>query len=180
MRGTIDLITSSCSFCVALARFPEELDNFNPSPGPLHPGSHMNADVLRRASQYIMVNVDRFSNFVTACLTASETREDMVEAILAVVTPVRHCSRVQVRTDRARALSSLAERPDHQLQDNGIDVVLGDHANPNKNASVDKSIQELEAELRRLSPEGKPLSVGTLSHSSNRSYSPPGKKLQNI
>ena len=163
VRGTIDLITSSCSFCVALSRFPEELDNFNPSPGPLHPGSHMNADVLRRASQYIMVNVDRFSNFVTACLTASETREDMVEAILAVVTPVRHCSRVQVRTDRARALSSLAERPDHQLQDNGIDVVLGDHANPNKNASVDKSIQELEAELRRLSPEGKPLSVGTLS-----------------
>ena len=163
VRGTIDLITSSCSFCVALARFPAELDNFNPSPGPLHPGSHMNADVLRRASQHIMVSVDRFSNFVTACLTPSETREDMIEAILAVVTPVRHCSRVQVRTDRARGLSSLAERPDHQLQENGIDMVLGDNANPNKNASVDKSIQELEAELRRLSPEGKPVSVGTLS-----------------
>ena len=123
----------------------------------------MNADVLCRASQHIMVNVDRFSNFVTACLVDSETREDMIKSILAVVTPVRHCSRVQVRTDRARALSSLAERPDPQLQDNGIDVVLGDHANPNKNASVDKSIQELEAELRRLSPEGRPLTAGTLS-----------------
>ena len=163
VRGTIDVITSSCSFCIALARFPAALDNFNPSPGPLHPGSHMNADVLRRASQHIMVNVDRFSNFVTACLVDSETREDMIEAVLAVVTPVRHCSRVQVRTDRARGLSSLAERPDPQLQDNGIDMVLGDHANPNKNASVDKSIQELEAELRRLSPEGLPVSVGTLS-----------------
>ena len=163
VRGTIDLITSSCSFCIALARFPAALDNFNPSPGPLHPGSHMNADVLRRASQHIMVSVDRFSNFVTASFVGSETREAMIEGILAVVTPVRHCSRVQVRTDRARGLSSLAERPDQQLQDNGIDMVLGDHANPNKNASVDKSIQELEAELRRLSPEGLPVSLGTLS-----------------
>ena len=162
VKGTIDVVTSSCSFCVARTKFPTELDDFSPSPGPLHPGSHMNSDVLRRASQLILVNVDRFSNFVTACHVASETREDMVQGILAVVTPVRHCSKVQVRTDRAKALGSLAERPDPQLQDNGIDIVLGDHANPNKNASVDKAIQELEAELRRISPEGKPVSVGTL------------------
>ena len=163
VRAIIDLITTTCSFCTALAKYPAELDNYQPSPGPLHPGSHMNADVLRRASQHIMVNVDRFSNFVTACIAASETREDMIQALLAVVTPVRHSSNVQVRTDRAQGLSSLAERPDPQLQDNGIEIVLGDQGNPNKNASVDKSIQELEAELRRLSPEGKPVSVGTLS-----------------
>ena len=72
-------------------------------------------------------------------------------------------ARVEVRTDRATALQSLASRPDQQLQDNGIDLVLGDHGNPNSNCSVDKTIQELEAELRRISPDGGKLDYGTLS-----------------
>ena len=158
-----ETISAECSLCNALKKFPKELDSFSPSPGPLHPGSHMNADVLRRASQYILVNVDRFSNFVTASFTASESRDEMVQGILNVITPVRHSSTVQVRTDRARALSSLAQHPDPQLADNGIDIVLGDHGNKNSNAAVDKAIQELESELRHLSPEGNKISTGDLS-----------------
>ena len=45
-----------------------------------------------------------------------------------------------MRTDRATALQSLANRPDQQLQDNRIDLVLGDQGNPNSNCSVDKTI----------------------------------------
>ena len=163
VRGTCTRLSQECSLCVALARFPKELDQFNPSPSPSHPGSHMNADVLRRASQHILVNVDRFSNFVTATFAASETREDLCTAILATVTPIRHSARVQVRTDRARGLSSLAETPEPQLISNGIDLVLGDHGNPNSNAAVDLSIRDLEAELRKLDTEGRKITAGVLS-----------------
>merc|ERR1719234_467800 len=98
VKGTIERLSTECSLCFALRRFPAKLDNFEPSPGPSHPGSHMMADVLRRASQLVMVTCDRFSNFVTATITPSESRDDMAKAILHTVTPIRHSSRVQVRT----------------------------------------------------------------------------------
>ena len=162
VRGTITTLTQDCSFCVALQKFPKELDEFSPSPTPSHPGSHMGADILRRASQNILVTADRFSNFVTASFTPSETREDLCKALLAAVTPIRHAHRVEVRTDRAPSLRSLGNRPDPELVSNGIEVVLGDHGNKNSNAVVDKMIQELEAELRRLDPEGQQISAGLL------------------
>ena len=163
VRATCDALSEDCSLCVALRKFPKELDDYKPSPSPEHPGSHMNVDVLKRASQLIVVNCDRFSNFATATLAQSETREDMVKAILQVVTPIRHCHRIQVRTDRAPALLSLASRPDKQLESNGIDIVLGDQGNPNSNCSVDNIIKDLEAELRRLDPGGGKVDAGTLS-----------------
>ena len=163
VQSTCEAISAECSFCVALARFPKQLDSFDPSPGPIHPGTHMNLDILQRAGQNLVVNCDRFSNFVTACIAQSQTREEMVNSILATVTPIRHSSNVQVRTDKAKAFSSLADRPDPQLVDNGITVILGDDANPNKNAAVDKMMQELESEIRRLSPDGNKLSPGRLS-----------------
>ena len=163
VKATCDALSEDCSLCVALRKFPKELDDYSPSPSPEHPGSHMNVDVLKRASQLILVNCDRFSNYVTATLAPSESREDMVRAILQVVTPVRHCHRVQVRTDRAPALLSLASRPDKQLESNGINIIVGEQGNPNSNCSVDNIIKDLEAELRRQDPEGGPVDAGTLS-----------------
>ena len=156
-------ISEECSLCVACQRFPKELDTFSPSPGPEHPGSHMNLDILRRASQIIAVNCDRFSNFVTASIISSESREDLIQAVLTTVTPIRHSARVEVRTDRATALKSLADRPDQQLVDNGIHIVLGDHGNKNSNCSVDKEMRMLEEELRKLVPEGTKVTPGQLA-----------------
>ena len=167
VQSNCDTITSECSLCTALARFPKQLDTFNPSPGPLHPGTHMNIDIMQRAGQSIIINCDRFSNFVTACIAHSQTRAAMIDGILATVTPIRHGSNVQVRTDKAKAFSSLATNPDPQLAENGITIILGDDANPNKNAAVDKMMQELESEIRRLSPDGNKLSAGTLSQAVN-------------
>ena len=163
VRMACTQLTEDCSLCVAVRKFPRELETYTPRPAPAHPGTHMNVDVLRRASQFIVVNCDRFSNFATATLTPSESMEDLARAILAVITPIRHGARVQVRTDRAAALQSLANRPDQQLQANGIDLVLEDHGNPNSNCTVDKTIQELEAELKRISPDGGKVDAGTLS-----------------
>ena len=155
-------LNDSCSFCLSLAKFPKELEQFNPQLVPLHPGSHMNTDIMRRAGQYIMVNCDLFSGYTTACIISSEQKEDMVQGILHLVTPMRHCSRVLVRTDKAPALKSLAETPDQELVKNGIRLELGEDLNKNSNCSIDKKIQELEAELRRLCPKETKITTGTL------------------
>ena len=162
VHNLCETISNSCSLCVANKRFPKELDTYSPSEGPLHPGSHMNLDLMRRAGQYVVVNCDRFSNFATATLVDNETRDMLVAAILSVVTPIRHAAQVEVRTDRATALQSLANRPHKQLEENGITVVLGDHANKNSNCSVDKTIQELEEELKKIDPESRKLTSGEL------------------
>ena len=163
VQGLCNTISEECSLCVANKRFPRELDQFSPSSDISHPGSHMGTDVMKRAGQQVVITCDRFSNFVTATIAQSEKREDMIQAILTTVTPIRHAAKVEVRTDRATSLQSLANRPDQQLLDNGIVLVLGEHANRNSNCSVDKSMQELEGELKRLDPVGGKLTPGLLS-----------------
>ena len=134
---------------------------------PAHPGSQMSTEVLRRALQMIVMNCDRFSNFATATFISSESREDLVRAILAVVTSIRYSARVEVRTDRATVLKSLVERPDRQLMKNGTNLVLGDNSNLYLNCHVDKTIQELKAKLKRLSPEGGKIDSSILSQAVN-------------
>ena len=162
-RNTCEAISEDCGLCSACRKFPSQLDHFNPSPSPEHPGSHMNADVLKRASQLILVNTDRFSNFTTATLVDSEKREDLARGLLQIITPIRHNNRVLVRTDRARAWLSLLQSPDPQLVRNGVELDLKDHANPNSNAAVDKIMQELEGELVKLAPHGGKIDAGVLA-----------------
>ena len=156
-------LSEQCNLCISLARFPKELVHYDPQLVPLHPGSHMNVDIIKRASQNILVNCDLFSGYVTASVVNSEQREDMVEGILALVTPVRHSDKIIIRVDRAPALKSLANNPDEELKSNGIEFDLGEHFNKNSNCSVDKKIQELEFEIRRLCPKETKLSSGLLS-----------------
>ena len=163
VRGTCHAISEDCWLCPSIKKFPKQLDNFTPSASPDHPGTHMNADVLKRAGQLILINTDRFSNFTTATIINSEKRDDLALGLLQVITPMRHGSKVQVRTDRAKALVSLSVSPDIQLVNNGIEVVLAEHANPNSNASVDKTMQDLEKEFLRLEPSGGKISPGLLA-----------------
>ena len=123
----------------------------------------MNVDVMRRAKQNILVNCDLFSGYVTAEIIESERKEDMVHGILSLVTPIRHSDRVLVRVDRAPALASLKQNPDAELDSNGITLDLGEHFNKNSNCSVDKKIQELESEIRRICPKETKLSFGELT-----------------
>ena len=80
---------SSCHLCAALKRFPKGLETFSPTFHPEHPGVAMNIDVMKRAGQMILVNIDIFSFYVTACFTPSEKAEDLAVAIIQSVTPIR-------------------------------------------------------------------------------------------
>ena len=76
-----------------------KVDVFDLKLEPNHPGSHMNVDVMKQAKQLILVNMDMFSSYVLATIIKSETRDDLVQGIIPVITPIRHCDTVQVRVD---------------------------------------------------------------------------------
>ena len=63
-------------------KFPKELESYSPSLNPTHPGVAMNVDVLKRSGQIILVNVDLFSFYITACFSSSEKAEDLADAVI--------------------------------------------------------------------------------------------------
>ena len=155
-------IFRDCSFCISFLNFPNFLDTYEPLLRPEHPGSHMNIDIVRRASQNILVNCDLFSGYTTVMLLTSEKTEDMVEGILALTTPIRHSNKIVVRVDCAPALKSLAKNTNEELVRNGVRLELGESMNKNSNCSIDKKIQELELEIKKLCPKETPISTGLL------------------
>ena len=156
-------LRENCDICFGLERLPKEMQEFSPRTEPSHPGSHMNIDVVRRSGQKVVVNTDLFSGYTTACFTDSETRADLEEAILQVITPIRHSAAVLARVDKASAFLSLTKNRSDMLEENGIRLNMAEDYNKNSNCAVDKKIQELEEEFRRLSPEGEKISTGQLA-----------------
>ena len=162
-NSTVDQIVKECSLCISLEKFPKELQEFDPKLEPEHPGSHMNADVIQRAGQSILVNTDLFSGYTTACILENERKDEMIRGLLLITTPIRHSPEVTIRVDSAPALRSLQKKGHGDLEENGLKLVLGEDMNKNSNCSVDKKIQELQGEIKRLCPTETKLTVSTLS-----------------
>ena len=131
-------LKQNCDICLGLDKLPREMEAFSPEAEPDHPGTHMNADILRRAGQKIMVNTDLFSGYTTACFTETENREDLAEALVTLVTPIRHSAAVMVRVDQAPAFQSLLKSKSEVLEENGIVLDIAEDFNKNSNCSVDK------------------------------------------
>ena len=148
VKETCEQLVSKCHICIGVKKFPKELQIFDPKLFPDHPGSHMNLDVMKRAGDMIMVCTDLFSGYTTACFIPSEKIEDQANAILQLVTPIRHSRIVSARVDQHSSLKSLSNNGNEILDSNGIKLILGDDFNKNSNACVDKRIQELERELK--------------------------------
>ena len=165
MDAGLTNLYSACHVCASLQKFPKQLETFNPSLQPNHPGLAMNVDVLRRAGQIILVNVDVFSFYVTACFVSSERAEDLCTAIIQVVTPIRRSGSLLIRTDRAPGFVKLANSSQTSLRELGISIELGNEANKNSNCSVDKAIRELEDELKKVSPTGSKITTAELAQS---------------
>ena len=150
--------------CISIASLPKAIHQFSPNSMPSHPGSHMNVDVIRRSNQKIIVCADMFSSFTTAAIINGETRENLEHALISIVTPIRNAPKILIRTDNAPAFKSLVVNPSAILSENGIMLELGHDANKNSNAIVDKIIQELEYEIKKLAPGGEAISEGRLGH----------------
>ena len=168
LKEQLDLLYEQCFLCNAVRKIPQLQTDLHTTRPQKQPGTHMNMDIIKRAGQLIMVNVDLFSKFITTTLVNSERKEDLVNGIIRLVTPLRRSNNTIVRTDAAPALKSLADNPHPDLHTIGITMILGEDFNKNKNCHVDKSIQELENELRKLDPTEKKISPTQLAQATMR------------
>ena len=164
LNKSIEMIKESCDTCISVAKLPKEFYTMQPNKMPSQPGSHINADIIRRSKQKILICTDMFSAFSTASFLESETREALVQALIRNITPIRNSPTVIIRSDRAPAFSSLVKKPSSDLQENGIIIELGQEGNKNSNAIVDKVIQELESEIKKIASEEEQLSEARLGY----------------
>ena len=128
---------------------------------PSYPGELFVSDVIKRAKQLIFISRDSFSDFVTASFINSEKADDLKEGIVATTNTIRRQSEITVRVDSAPGFLSLAK--DKELDKLKIKLEISDPNNKNGLAIVDKAIQELEKELKILSPGGKVLTSSELA-----------------
>ena len=111
---------NSCYTCLSVSKLPKEVETYSPTFFPDHPGCAMNIDILKRAGQLILVNVDMFSSYVTGCFSLSEKAEDLADAIIQSITPIRRASSVLARVDKAPGLVKLANSSKSLLSEAGI------------------------------------------------------------
>ena len=141
---------------------------YAPPQSPSHPGSHLQADVLRHERQLILVITDLFSNFTTSAFVASEQKQDLINSLIQTTTPIRRAANIQIRTDRAPALQALARNKDPDLLQIGIQIILPDTShNKNSNAKFDKILQELHTEIRKIVPQSRPLTNADLAQATS-------------
>ena len=95
-------------------------------------------------------------------LIPSEKEEDLKSGLITLTTPIRYPGPITIVTDWAPGFISAA-RNDKQLKDLHINIQLKDQLNRNFNAVVDRACQDLEAELRKLAPEGEKINQATLA-----------------
>ena len=107
-------------------------------------GENIFAGILRRAGQPILVVREVLSWFTTAAIIENEKAEILRESLITLRIPTPVC----VRIDEALAFQSLSQCS--ILNELGITIKTGRTKNPNKNAVVDKTINELEKEIKRL------------------------------
>ena len=150
----------SCHLCLAADNLIKEPPIFSSETVPSHPGSNLVADVMKHSKQNILVAVDDATGYVLSCVVKSEQAPDLAHGLAQLVLPFRLGPQAVVRVDRARGLAKAKSSP--LLTKFNINLDLGDAKNKNSCAIVDKAIQELEMELKRLNPNNDKLSDTTL------------------
>jgi len=163
----IATLYEQCYTCQSVSKLKLTPTQSLPS-SPAHPGTHMQADIIKRNRQLILVNTDLFSNYTTSCFIPSEQKQDIMNGLIQITTPIRCAELVSIRTDRAPALESLAKMPPPELSQVGLSITLPEnHFNKNANSKVDKIIQELQLEIRKICPDHTTLTNADLARATS-------------
>ena len=160
-ENIIDDVTESCPLCTSLKVLPKELMEQGTTVVPDTIGKIFSCDVIRRESQKIVVLIDLFSLFMVGQFVPNEKHDSLRESIIKLTANYKHPDGSLVKVDDAPGFKSLVG--DEILKSVGITVDLGRTKNKNKNASIDKGIQELEKEIKRIAPDGGQISSVTLA-----------------
>ena len=161
--AAIESLYANCQLCKAAQILPKQLHIHHTETNAKQPGTHFGIDVLRRAKQKIMVCTDQFSTFVTATFLPDESSDSLKDGIIKTTQTVRHSGQVIVRVDAAPGFKSLYMSKNKSLADLDISLELGEVLNKNSNACVDKSISELNQEIKKLVFHEVPIDEAILS-----------------
>ena len=90
----------------------------------------------------------------------SQSRSPQIKSIQAT-TDLKHPTGSLIHANDAPGFIAL--QTDNVLTNFGIQIDLGRIKNVNKNATADKAVQEIEKEIKRLVPDGGPITPNTLA-----------------
>ena len=163
LEKSLIAVAASCHHCSSLKVIPHHLVEQSTSEPPITVGVSFAADVMRRYRQCILILRETVTSYTSSTLIPSESKADLCDGLLILCAEVRRLTDdgISIRVDPAPGFVSLSKDP--TLQRNGINLVIGDRKNPNKNPVAEHAIRELAKEFLHLDPEGNPVSSASLA-----------------
>ena len=161
LQSEIDKIYNNCHYCSTQRKIPTLFEHHTQTEVSA-PGSFFHADVIKRASQKILIIRDHFSSYTNAKFIKAENNKELKQGIIDLVMPIKLKANITIKVDNATGFSPLLNNKDYDLEKLNIRIVNTDPFNKNENALVDKACQELETEIKTLEPDGRPISSITL------------------
>ena len=146
----IDLTIDACHECLSLRKLSSPNIPFSTSAPYDSIGSNFSADILRRATQKILVLCEEVTKFTQSILIDSEDHICITQGLKQLLLPLHPpCSpTAKLKLDPGPGNQTLYRL--QPLQPIHVIIELGEAKNKNKLATVDKQIQELEQELVRI------------------------------
>lgn len=154
IKGVVDNVTQSCHECASLRSFPKHQQEQSTSEPAAGVGRRLAADVIKRAQQNILLVRETVTSFTSSTFLDAETADCARQGLLLLtlnLIPLDGPPSV-IRTDPAPCFQSLVH--DQQLALHNIVIEIGNHKNQNKNPIAERAVQELEEEIKRVSPGG--------------------------
>ena len=161
LMANIEQLYDDCFFCSSQKKIPDTSMHHTITES-IVPGTHFHADVIKRQSQMIFTIRDHFSSFTSAKIIKSESNQELKKAIIDTVLPLKLSGDCHIKVDNATGFIPLLHNKDPELSKLNIKVTATDVFNKNANAVIDKACFEIEQELKRIEPDGRPISNTTL------------------
>lgn len=161
LTAAMENLYNDCFYCCTQKKIPD-ISYHQTLTDVTAPGLYFHGDVIRRQSQYIFIARDHFSSYTSAKIIKSESHKELKEAIISTILPLKLSGKCTLKVDNATGFVPLLNNKDPDLEKLQIKIVQTDQFNKNANAVVDKGCFEIEQELKRVEPDGRPISNTTL------------------
>ncbi|XP_015778686.1 PREDICTED: uncharacterized protein LOC107356595 [Acropora digitifera] len=159
MNDAISRVTSrACHTYTSLRSFPSSLVHQSSEDPPEVVGISFAADVIKRHRQLILVLRECATSFTASCLVPDEKHDTLRDALTQLIVGVHPLDgpRAVIRVDPSPGFQSMANND--SLNHLNVTIEVGRVKNKNKNPVAEKAVRELEEELIKQEPGGRPVS----------------------
>ena len=159
MTDAISRVTSACHTCASLKSFSSSLVKQSSDDPPEVIGISFTADMIKRHRQLILVLRECTTSFTASCLVPDEKQDTLRDALTQLIVGLHPLDspRTIICVDPSPGFQSMANNDSlHHLN---ITIKDGRVKNKNNNPVAEKAVCELEEELIRQEPGGRPVSA---------------------